>query len=187
MSGRRSLSIATRSAKRTKILDQIMDALKSDEIFQTLDYRRKNESYIKQYMHQPLKRRLVDIHRELSPNTSDETLKRRAAGSVFWEGDKQTTINHTRFLGAQHRPDFRVVVNSLRIAVEIKRGESGAAVREGIGQSLVYAASADYDFVTYLFIDTSRDKKILESFNRDLDHAFIDSLWDNYNVRFEVV
>ena len=42
----------------------------------------------------------------------------------------------------------------IRIAVEVKRGQSGSAIREGIGQALVYAASQDFDFVNYLFIDT---------------------------------
>jgi hypothetical protein len=181
------LSVAQKSDRRTWIVDQLLGAMKSDEIFETLDYRRKNENYIKQYMHQILKNRLVEIHRRLSPNQKDETLKRKAADSLMWEGDVKTTINHIRFLGAQHRPDFKVLVDGLRIAVEVKRGESGAGVREGVGQSLVYAASEDFDFVVYLFVDTSKDKKILESLRREREQAFVKSLWERYNVRFDVV
>ena len=97
-----------------------------------------------------------------------------------------TTVNHIRFLGVQHRPDFVVKLVGIRIAVEVKRGQSGSAIREGIGQALVYAASQDFDFVNYLFIDTSRDKKIRDSLQQGLNAGFVASLWDFYNVRFHV-
>lgn len=187
MTAKSGLGVVQKSERRTWIVDQLLSAMKSDEIFQTLDYRRKKESYIKQYMHQLLKRCLVGVHERLTPGTKQQTLERKAAESLLWEGDVKTTINHIRFLGAQHRPDFKVLVDGLRIAIEVKRGDSGAAVREGIGQSLVYAASEDFDFVTYLFVDTSRDKKILESLGREREKAFVDSLWEKYNVRFDVV
>ncbi len=187
MTEKTSLGMAQKSERRTWIIDQLLDAMKSDELFKTLDYRRKKESYIKQYMHQLLKGRLVQVHERLAPGTKTDTLKRKAADSLMWEGDVKTTINHIRFLGAQHRPDFKVIVDGLRIAVEVKRGESGAGVREGVGQSLVYAASEDFDFVVYLFVDTSKDKKILESLGRDRERAFVTSLWERYNVRFDVV
>jgi hypothetical protein len=186
-------SSTTKSARRTKVIAQLLDAMKSDEIFRTLDYRHKRESYVKQYMHQPLKARLIEIHRTLSPQASEDTLKQRARASLDWEGDRQTTINHTRFLGAQHRPDFRVRIEELKIviAVEVKRGESGQAVREGVGQSLVYAASNDYNFVVYLFIDTSKDRKIRNSIERQPEDSpenlFIKALWDRFNVWFAVV
>ena len=187
MSERKTFTIAQKSERRTWIIDQLLVAMKSDELFKTLDYRRKKESYIKQYMHQLLKNRLLEVHRRLAPKQKEESLKQKAADSLMWEGDVKTTINHIRFLGAQHRPDFKVLVDDLRIAVEVKRGESGSGVREGVGQSLVYAASEDFDFVVYLFVDTSKDKKILESLRRDREQAFIASLWERFNVRFDVV
>ena len=99
----------------------MLSALKSDQIFDTLDYRRKKEAYIAQYMHQPLLARLEDVHRTMSPSASDMTIRKKAKASLLWEGDVNTTINHVRFLGAQHRPDFVVDVDKQRIAVEIKR------------------------------------------------------------------
>ncbi len=180
--------LATKSERRTWLIDRLLDAMKSDELFQTLDYRHKNEAYIKQYMHRLIKEGLVEIHRRLSPSTKSESLlKRKAADSLMWEGDVKTTINHIRFLGVQHRPDFKVIVDGLKIAVEVKRGESGSAIREGVGQSLVYAAAEDFDFVVYLFVDTSKDKKILESLARDRERAFVTNLWERNNVRFSVV
>ncbi len=184
---RQSTGTARKSARRVRVVFQILDVLMSKHIFTTLNYRQKSEAYIKQYMHQPLQDRLIEVHRELTPKVSDATLAKKAQASLSWEGDVKTTINHVRFLGAQHRPDFKIEIEDMQIAVEIKRGEAGAAVREGIGQSLVYACSTDYDFVIYLLVDTSKDKKILKSLESDVEEGFVESLWQNYNVRFRVV
>ena len=187
MTNKRERGIAKKSAQRVWIIDEILAALSDGRIFSTLDYRNKSEGYLKQYMHQPLQARLKSVCNKLFPNVSDATVKRKANEALFWEGDVNTTVNHIRFLGVQHRPDLVVKLGGIRIAVEVKRGESGSAIREGLGQSLVYASCEDFDFVVYLFIDISRDKKIKESLARTLDSAFIESLWDEHNIRFEVV
>ena len=180
-------SYAPKSARRTRVVDSILACLGSDQIFKTLDYRRKSEAYIKQYMHQPLQSCLLGLYRELGGDLREATLRRKVKAALLWEGDVSTTINNIRFLGVQHRPDFVVRFEELRIAVEIKRGEAGSAIRDGIGQSLIYAASEDYDFVAYLFVDTSRDKKIHDSLRKPADRAFVESLWQNYNIRFQIV
>ena len=189
MADKRARGVAAKSDRRAKIVTTLMRTLKGDQIFHTLDYRRKSEAYIKQYMHQPLHATLMELYRELTPDVGETTLKKKADESLLWEGDVKTTINNIRFLGVQHRPDFVVQLDNkrLRIAVEVKRGETGAAVREGIGQSLVYAASEDFEFVVYLFVDTSKDKKIARSLEKTLDHAFVQSLWTNYNVLFDII
>lgn len=178
---------ARKSGRRTAVVDQILDVLRSDHIFNTLDYRKKSEAYVKQYMHQPLQARVVEIYRSLTPKLRETTLAKKAQASLCWEADVKTTINHIRFLGVQHRPDFKIEIEGSRIAVEVKLGEAGTAVREGIGQSLVYACSTDYDFVVYLLIDTSKDKKIRKSLESDVERRFVEGLWQNYNVRFSVV
>ena len=96
-----------------------------------------------------------------------------------------TTVNNFVFFGVQHRPDFVVKIDGLKIAVEVKRGDSGSAVREGIGQSIVYAAA--FDFVCHIFIDTSKDKKVLNSLQEPAERFFVKTLWNNYNIRFDVV
>ena len=184
---KRARGVTQKSARRTVLVDGVMSALKSDYIFQTLDYRRRSENYLKQYMHRPLLKAVERLHSTLSPSLSRSTIEKKAKNSLLWEGDVQTTINNIRFLGAQHRPDFVVQIDGLRIAVEVKRGQAGSAIREGIGQSLVYAASRHFDFVVYLFVDTSKDKKVQRSMQEDRDSAFVESLWNNYNVRFEIV
>jgi hypothetical protein len=191
MADKRARGVAAKSDRRAKIVATIMRTLKGDQIFHTLDYRRKSEAYVKQYMHQPLRAMLMAMHRELTPDVGKTTLRKKADESLLWEGDVKTTINNIRFLGVQHRPDFVVQLDNkrLRIAVEVKRGETGAAVREGIGQSLVYAASEDFEFVVFLFVDTSKDKKIARSLDKKktLDQAFVQSLWTNYNVLFDII
>lgn len=181
------LRSAKKSARRVKIIDDILDVLKSDSIFRTIDYHTRSESYIKQFMFQPLLAGIERLYREFQPNISEVAITRKAKASVFWEGDVNMTVNHIRLLGVQHRPDFIIKFDELRIAVEIKRGESGSAVREGVGQSLMYAASSDFNFVVYLFVDISKDKKIWESLSQPRDKAFVESLWQNYNIRFDVV
>ena len=187
MTSKRARGITKKSAQRIWIIDEILAAMSDDRIFSTLDYRHKSEGYLKQYVHQPLQKRLQAICKKLYPDVSDATIERKANATLFWEGDVKTTVNHIRFLGVQHRPDFMVKVGGIRIAVEVKRGESGSAIREGLGQSLVYGSCEDFDFVVYLFIDISRDKKIKDSLARDIDSTFIESLWDNHNIRFAVV
>ena len=184
---KRTRGVTQKSSRRTMLVDGVMSALKSDYIFQTLDYRNRSESYLKQYMHRPLLKAVEGLHSTLNPSLSRITIEKKAKASLLWEGDVQTTINNIRFLGVQHRPDFVVQIDGLPIAVEVKRGQAGSAIREGVGQSLVYAASSDFDFVVYLFVDTSKDKKVQRAVQKDLDSAFVESLWNNYNVRFEVV
>jgi len=162
------IRMAQKSIRRTKIIDQILETLKSDDIFKTLNYRNKSETYINQYMHQPLIQSLMRIHRDENPRLSDSRLLTKARKSILWEGDVKTPIHNIQFLGVQHRPDFIISLENekLRIAIEIRRGNTGAAIREGIGQSLVYASSGDIAFVIYLFID---------------------KLWLYFNIRFCIV
>ena len=44
----------SKSKKRVKIVESIASAISSKKIFDVIDYRNRNEDYIKQYMHQPL-------------------------------------------------------------------------------------------------------------------------------------
>jgi len=87
--------------------------------------------------------------------------------------------------GTQHRPDMEVNINDITIAIEIKKGDTGTDVRSGLGQCLVYQTK--YSFTLFLFIDTSSDKRILNSIKSDKEMGLINSLWDNYNVMFNIV
>ena len=74
----------TKSKRRVKIVESIASAISSKKIFDTIDYRNRNEDYIKQYMHQPLINELEDLYEnlELSKSMDKELVKQKAKGSV---------------------------------------------------------------------------------------------------------
>jgi hypothetical protein len=71
------------------------------------------------------------------------------------------------------------------IAIEFKKGDRGSAIREGFGQSIIYSTA--YDFVMYMFIDTSLDGKIVNGSTAVNEQKFLQNLWDNFNVKFAIV
>jgi hypothetical protein len=76
-------------------------------------------------------------------------------------------------------------MNGIKIAIEFKRGDKGSDLRAGIGQSMIY--STHYDFVLYLFIDTSGDKRIFNATGGVNEQEFVEMLWDQYNIKFTVI
>ena len=170
-----------KGAKRIEVMETIMNSLKSDDIYNVLNYQNMNESQIKQYMHQPLLSKLAEVFEKQGIKHGYETAKR----SLLWEGNKQTVVNNVTLFGVQHRPDFVLKMKDYSIAIEIKRGTNGSSIREGIGQSIVY--SNCYDYVVYLFIDTSYSKQILNSLGGKKESCIIDELWKNHNIMFDIV
>jgi len=177
--------ITQKGARREEMIDRILEALSDEQIYETMYYQRKKESEVKDRLFTVLIDCLKGLHKDLGGITKAKTIEERARNSVLWEGNPQTTVNNIQFMGVQHRPDFVVQFDGLETAVEIKLGDKGAAIREGLGQSLVYAA--DFDFVAYLFIDSSQDKKVLEGYKGGTERSIVDSLWSNYNIKFKVV
>lgn len=176
--------ITVKSKKRTWIVDQILDCLKDPNIYNTIDCKNRKEDYIKQYMHKFIIDRLEAIHQQLYPGLGEQTARKKARESLLWESDRKTTVNNVQFFGVQHRPDFLIQLFDLKIAVEIKKGDNGFSIREGLGQSLVY--STNYDFTVYLFIDTSKDLKVKKSLASREERFLIMKLWENLNIRFDV-
>lgn len=177
---------AKKTEKRVQIIDEIMTALCSKEVYGVIDSKIASEDKMKTYLHQILRKHLTIIFQNIF-GQERELAEKHAIKSLLWEGDKNTTINNVKFLGTQHRPDFVIQIDGLSIAVEVKIGESGQAIREGLGQSLVYVSSA-FDFVCYLFVDSSKDQKIFKSIKEEPKVApFLHDLWENYNIRFDVV
>lgn len=188
-----------KGSRRVWVVDRIVESLTHGEIYKQIDYVHRREDYLKQFMFQPFKALTADIYRKLRPGLSPSTIKKRATEAILWEGDPRIHIHNVVVMGVQHRPDFVVDLKDdfdLRVAIEIKKGEAGSAIREGIGQGLVYAAAEQYDFVVYIFADTSKDGKIRRAVNvseahgSDLDARsrwLIQTLWEQYNIRFVVV
>jgi hypothetical protein len=174
----------SKSVSRTKLLDSIVKALKSPEVYDTINYRKMNESRIKQFIYPYLLNTISQLYARQN-NISEKTAKKKAKESLLWEGNVKTNISNNLFMGTSHRPDMIVEFNGIRIAIEVKRGCDGFNIREGIGQTLVY--SNIFDFTICLFIDTTKDKRILNSSTSKEEKAFIKDLWKKHNVRFEVV
>lgn len=188
-----------KGSRRLWVIDHIVEALTSGDIYHYIQYRHESEHGLKQAMYLTFRPKMAAIYREMRPDLTKESIVAHADRSLMWEGGPHTTIHNVTVMGVQHRPDFLIDMKKdldLRVAVEVKKGESGAAIREGIGQSLIYAAAARYDFVVYLFADTSKDGKIRRAVNEGEAHGsdidprsqwLIKMLWERFNVRFVVV
>lgn len=175
---------AKKTQVRKTLIGGVVGILRSQKIYKVLG-KHKSESAIKTYMAPILVEGMKGIYNKLYPDYEPGTIQRKADRAVIWEGDETVTINHTRLFGVQHRPDFVIRAEGVRVAIEIKRGEKGDAVREGLGQSLVYIS--DYDFVIVLLRDTSKDKKIVDSLDNTVESELVTALWKNFNIKFEVV
>ena len=176
---------AKKSKQRVEIVDAISKSLKSREIYTKLRVKDRTESELRAFMYRYLLDSLEEMYKERKPSVREATIKQNASDALLWDGDASTVINSLQFLGVQHRPDFEVKIEGIRIGIEVKRGKSGTDIRAGLGQAMVYSQA--YDFVIYLFADTSKDKKIRESIRQTREKAFLDSIWDNYNIRFDIV
>ena len=174
---------ASKSQKRVEFLDLISEAITHEDIFGTLNYKKKSEDQIKQFIYPHLVNNLTDYVVEAG-QPDKEKAKETVKSSIKWEGDVNTTVHHILFMGTRNRPNMVVEMNGMKIAIEFKKGDSGADLRAGIGQSMIYATH--YDFVLYLFVDTSDDKKIQNAQGGVNELALTQELWDNYNIKFIV-
>lgn len=177
------MKTASKSRKRLDFLDLIQGVLTHDDIYETIDYRRQSEDKIKQFIYPHLVENLT-THLVETKELDKARAKDRVKEALKWEGNVKTTVNNILFMGTQNRPDMVLEMNGLRIAIEFKRGGKGSELRSGIGQSMIYATH--YDFVIYLFIDTTEDKRIQNSVDSVNESEFIEELWDRYNIKFIV-
>ena len=176
---------AKKTQRRLVLVEEILVGLRSPKIYDVISYRTWDESKIRAFMHSHLIEAMQRVFRSLQPHQHARTIERKATNAVLWEGDIGVTISNIQFFGVQHRPDFVINAEGVKIAVEIKRGESGSEVRDGIGQSMVYATH--FDFVVYLFIDTSRDKKIKASIKNAVEARLVHTLWQDFNIKLSVI
>jgi len=173
----------SKSKKRISLLDMVSEAMTHDDIFHTINYRNKDEDSIKQFIYP----HLVDALAEravIEKGISKEKAKAEVKKNLKWEGNINTTVNHVLFMGTQNRPDMVLETDGLKIAIEFKKGNKGSSLRSGVGQSMVYATH--YDFVIYLFIDISDDKRIANSIGSTIETEFINMLWKNFNIKFVI-
>ncbi len=56
---------AKKTEKRVTVLNRVFDVITNPEVYNTINYRKLDESRIKQYLHQPLQRLSVKLLMEL--------------------------------------------------------------------------------------------------------------------------
>lgn len=177
------MKTCSKSRNRVLLIDSILNVMTDKEIYEIIDYKKKNEYAIKQFMYQPLLNKLIEKFKDVGYN--DKRAIKKAKECLIWESNKQTILHNMVFFGTQHRPDMEINVDGISIAVEVKKGNNGSDIRQGIGQCIVY--SSKYDFIAFLFIDTSCDKRIYNSVNSEKEQSIIQGLWNDYNIMFKIV
>ena len=162
----------------------IQDGISTNEIFETIDYKKQSEDKIKQFIYPNLLNQLTDYVME-KKGFSRSLAREKAKTMIKWEGNVHTTVRNIHFMGTANRPDMTVHINGINIAIEVKKGNRGSALREGFGQALIY--STVFDFVLYLFIDTSDESKIVNGATAVTEETFLENIWNNFNIKFVVV
>ena len=178
------MKLASKSKKRLQILDALCEGITHDEIFGTIDYKKQNEDKIKQFMYPHIVDTMTEYLVENEAMGRHEA-KDRVKKALKWEGSNNPPVHNIVFMGTQNQPTMVFEFGDLRIAIEVQKGVSGADLRAGIGQSMIYATH--YDFVITLFIDISEDKRVHNASSGSSEYMFIDNLWRNYNVKFITV
>lgn len=178
--------VASKSVRRIDIVKRVMETLKTPEVFKTINYKNVNESKIIHCQYPYLLKEVERLYEE-HKNYLPETAKERAKKNLLWESNVNTIIHQVTFLGVQHRPDLVLQFEEgLKIAIEIKRGDDGKSVRDGLGQSITYIA-AGFDFAVLLMIDISKESKILHSLKGEQEKRFIEKLWFENNILFDII
>ena len=176
--------MANKTVKRVSLVKSIAKSIMDPTIYGTINYMKMNENSIKQFMYSYLLKEITYQYlkeKKCKPSRAEK----KAKEIVMWEGNVNTTINNIKFMGTGNRPDFVIDFPGTSIAVEVKKGKNGAAIREGFGQATIY--STRYDFTVYLFIDITKDKRIANSCNEKKEKGVTDKLWKNNNVYFCVI
>jgi len=178
------MKLASKSQNRIAILEMIQDGISTNEIFETIDYKKQSEDKIKQFIYPNLLNKLTDYVME-KKGFSRSLAREKAKTMIKWEGNVNTTVRNIQFMGTANRPDMTVEIGGINIAIEVKKGNRGSALREGFGQALIY--STVFDFVLYLFIDTSEESRIVNGATAVTEERFLENIWDNFNIKFVVV
>ena len=180
------MKTSVRSTKRINLINAIIETMLKHEIFSDIVSRKKDtESQIQKALFLRLQKKLPEI----LTNVYGLSLKRASQitqAGFMWEQKLSTVVSHFDFFATKHRPDSILeIANDMRIAIEIKKGSTGSSIRAGIGQSLVYATQ--FNFVIYFFVDITPGLDIKNSMTAKREANLMQSLWDNYNIKFQVV
>ena len=171
--------------KRSLLVDDIIRSLKKNDIFLGIVSRNDTEGQLQKSL-------FLQLHKDLPTILSahfwfSEKKSKKIVNEGFkFEKKIDTPVPSFNFFATNHRPDGVMEINKeLRIAIEIKKGDSGQALRSGIGQALVY--STQFNFVIYIFVDMTPALDIESSSKGNKEQVLINSLWKNYNIKLIIV
>ncbi|MFA5618284.1 MAG: hypothetical protein WDK95_15750 [Syntrophorhabdaceae bacterium] len=176
----------SKTNKRTDFIDAIFDCMKNHEYFSDdFDRRKEKEGGIQKVFFSKLERSLPKLYVDKLGKNSDEAQK-MTKETFIYEKKKKIILHNFNYFGTSHRPDAQLEIDkNVSLVIEIKKGDKGTDIRAGIGQSLIY--SQKYDFVLFVFVDTSPERTIRNAVTAEEEKSLINSLWDNYNIRFRVL
>ena len=187
--------VAPKTKKRLQIIEQIVEYLTDEQSLNSIGFKNEKERILKLALQPKLISAMTDIYKQQGYSLIDA--KNGAHKSVQWEGTPDQTIPNEDFMGCSHRPDFKIVTEEFVIAVEVKIGDTGFHLREGLGQALVY--SKIFDFTVYLFVDNSKSQSIKNAYNEAVKSKniselkvrkckeLIDLLRENLNIWFIII
>jgi len=178
---------ARKTAQREKLIDDIIESMASHELFSDNVARKDDEAAIQKTLFLRLEKggSLKQILTENNRASNKDKAQQIALKNFAYEQDKNTTVKQFNSFGTSHRPDAVLELSDMRIAIEIKKGTNGSAIRSGLGQCVLY--SEEYDFVIYMFIDQTPGLNIKNSVTGEKEQRIIDNLWKQDNVKFVVV
>jgi len=178
------MKLASKSKNRIAILDMVQDGISTQNLFEVLDFKDKTEDKIKQLIYPNLLNKVTE-HVMERKGFNRSLAREKAKTMINWEGSSNKLVKDIHFMGTTNRPDMTLDISGVKIAIEFKKGNRGSAIREGFGQSLIY--STVYDFVIYMFIDTSDENKIVNGATAVTEQKFLSNIWENFNVKFVIV
>ena len=108
--------------------------------------------------------------------------------SFYWEGQEgYYRETKSSLFGSKNYPDF-VITKPYNIAVEYKKNDYGSLVKQGIGQSIIHTLSQEFDYVYFLFHDTSKEENIRNSFISGIREKYIIKvLQEQFNVFLKII
>lgn len=177
------LQKAKKSTRRVILLNNIIETFSNHPIFSDHVSRKSDtESMIQKSLFLTLQNNLYEL---LLKYGYSNRKSKRIAEKFQWEQKLTIHVRNFTVFSTSHRPDAVLDMEEIRIGIEIKKGQDGASLRAGLGQCLIY--STEYDFVVYLFVDTTPNRNIKKSIEAKREQMIIKTLWEDHNVLFHIV
>ena len=178
------MKLASKSKNRLELLETITEGITSTEIFESSDFKNRSEDKLKKAIYPNLLNTIAD--RICDKRGFSKGLAREKAKTMIkFDDSKSQPIGTTHFMGTSNKPSITVESSGVKVAIEIKKGDRAKNLKESFGESMIF--SNVYDFVIYLFVDTTEENRISKGTSGITETNFLKNLWDNFNVKFTII